>query len=68
MKSQLEVCGATITTIFGRGGNSPSMRHPSAPNEGAPDDREKALPRLRQGGRAGRGTHRCRSPSWRQAS
>jgi len=50
----LEVCGATMTTIFGRAGKSPSRRQPSAPKRLRPTTLEKVFPRLgRQSGSAG---------------
>jgi hypothetical protein len=30
MKSQFEECGATMSTIFGKSGMSPTMRHPNS--------------------------------------
>ena len=54
MKSQLEVCGATIATIFGRAGKSPSMFQPEAPNNARETALVNALPRRgRHSGNAG---------------
>src|SRR5262245_8377844 len=45
-KSQLEVWGATISTLRGTSGNSPRKRNPKSAIPRRPTAREKALPRL----------------------
>ena len=55
MKSQLEVCGATMATTFGRSGSSPVTRQPNSVSNPRARSLAKALPRRGMlGGRSGK--------------